>query len=263
MKRCSDISYYQVMIVSLVLSGALALACQPGWAAGNPAELSVGRAVPFLGSLLDKETGLLRQNPQSKDYWLCPDNLLAAQALKATEAGQIVAAALAKHRPARTGKFTALCGKAGGKAAFFESDLVTVSRLGPKRVRTEKQSGRKIERWNEQADYLFLAAINEKDPRMGKAHFHRALRMWDNAGFLDKSVFHRQFYSAETLGLALVAGSRVQADLPMKAKILQQLARQQDDSGGFAPDFSKDGKPAGMASAKTTSIVLLGLASTP
>ncbi|MBI5884129.1 MAG: hypothetical protein HZB91_13625 [Elusimicrobia bacterium] len=251
------------MLASLGLSAALALAGHPGWAAGNPAELSVGRAVSFLGSLLDKETGLLRQNPQSKDYWLCPDNLLAVQALKATEAGRIVGAALAKHRPAKTGKFRALFGGAGGKAAFFESDLVTVARLGPKRVRTEKQSERKVERWNEVADYLFLAAIDEKDPRMGRAHFHRALRMWDDTGFLDKEVFHRQFYSAETLGLALIAGGRVQADLPMKTKILQQLARQQDASGGFAPDFSGDGKPAGMASAKTTSIVLLGLASTP
>lgn len=245
-------------VLALVLAHAA-----PVRAAGSPPELSVGRAVAFLGSLLDPEVGLLKQHPGSKDYWLCPDNLLAAKALERTEAGKILAAALSRHGGQRSGKFQVLFGGTGPATAFFEPDLVTVSRPGAKRVRTEKPSSRKVERWNENADLLFLAALAEPKRDMGRAHFHRALRMWDGAGFLDKGVFHRQFYSAETLGLALLAADRLKSDLPMRPKILLQLARQQDASGGFVPDYARDGTATGPASAKTTSVVLLGLAAGP
>jgi hypothetical protein len=226
----------------------------------------------FLSSLLDPELGLVKQNPDSKDYWLCPDNMLAQRALKATEAGRIIGTALARRAGVKAaGKFTPLLetGGAGAflgpgsKAAFFETDLVTVSRTGTKRERTEVRTSRKVERWNEQADHLFIAAAAEKDRGMGRAHFYRALRMWDGVGFLDKSVFHRQSYSAETLGLALLAAGKVSVDLPIRPRILAQLALQQDASGGFAPDFDKDGKAAGLPSAKTTSVILLGLAAGP
>ncbi|MBI5622529.1 MAG: hypothetical protein HY924_01985 [Elusimicrobia bacterium] len=246
-----------------IVLAALALGLSvTAWAKPEP-ELSVGRAMSFLSSLLDKEVGLLKQDPRSKDYWLCPDNLLAVQALKATEAGRLVAGGLKKRQHAKAGKFKALFGHRQAKSAFFETELVTVARLGDKRVRTEKESSKEVQRWNEQADLLFLAAVMEKDRAMGKARLHRALKMWDGTGFLDKNVFHRQYYSAETLALALLAAGRLGVDLPMRSKILAQLARQQDGSGGFAPDFGKDSKPAGLASAKTTSLVLLGLAASP
>ncbi|MBI5211517.1 MAG: hypothetical protein HY927_16205 [Elusimicrobia bacterium] len=267
------------MNLPLLAAVCLAWSAGPSWAGPAPrtatadakppvqadpgAEPSAGAALGYLEGMFDPGVGLLRQLKGSNDYWLFQDNYLAARVLAADrpKLAEKIRTALARHPAAGGGRIEIVFDEIDKPMIFRESELVTVSKIGEKRVRTERLTDRKVDRWEENADLLFLAAIARRKtaPATALAHYRKAVMMWDGQGFLDKESFHTQLYSTRKLGLALLAARKLGEKLPQRRQIIGRLALQQDSSGGFVADYDRDGRPVGVPTVETTCLVLLGL----
>ncbi|MBI4679056.1 MAG: hypothetical protein HY748_15880 [Elusimicrobia bacterium] len=248
---------------------AAALAC--ALAGAGPLEGAAGpsatEAERFVESLFDPQAGLVRSSARGGEFWLYPDNDLAARVLARNkpDIARRIRASLAGFKAPRPGLIESALDAGGKLLPFHETELVTLSSLGGRRIRTERRTSRKIERWNERADLLLLEALAESktDPALASSRFHRAMRMWDGKGFLDQPAFFAQAYSSRNLALALLAAARLRQDLPMRREIMRQLVRQQGSSGGVAPDYGKDRRPLGASDAQTTCLAILALDASP
>lgn len=247
-----------VWVVAAVLA---ADAAQTGAGRSWAERIEAGRA--FLTNLFDPELELVPEYAGAKVYWLYHDNYLAAQVLDGPrpDLARRIRAAMARYGVTRSGKIELLFGDPQAGLPFRTHVLTNVAQVGAKLIRTERVGERLLTDWEQYADLLWLAAISmAKDaPEQARQHFEAALALWDGQGFCDRVTRHNGLYSTYKLALALIAAERLGQPLPLRAAVLDRLARLQSSAGGWITDYTAAGQPRGLANVETTCLVLLAL----
>lgn len=230
---------------------------------GPPSARAVAQGYRFLESLFDESLDLLPEYAGASVYWLYHDNYLAAKLLepRRPDLAQRLRAAVRRHGARASGKIEILFDEAPDPLPFRQFELRTVTRIGPKTIRTEILKPDPLVGWESYADLLLMAsrATAHTQPAAARAHLESALRLWDGHGFDDPARRTLGRYSTYKLALALIAARHLGRDLPMREPILARLERQQADSGGWITDYDAAGRPVGVANVETTCLVLLAL----
>jgi arylsulfatase A-like enzyme len=244
-----------------VLAWILSLA----WTGAEPARtspaLQLERGEQFLTNLFEPALELLPEYAGAKVYWLYHDNYLAAKLLdsRRPDLAQRIRSAIRRYGIERSGKIEILFGEAPEPLPFRHYVLTNVAQADGRTIRTEQVAGAPWAGWEAYADLLFMAALAEApaQPDAARAHFSRALALWDGRGFEDQAV--RGTYATYKLALAVITGARLHAELPMREAVLDRLAALQSPSGGWITDYDAAGQPRGLANVETTCTVMLAL----
>jgi len=233
------------------------------------AEASFSREITsgerFLTNLFDPTLDLLPEYHSAKVYWLYHDNYLAAKILKSSrpDLANRIEAAIRGFGVSRSGKIEILFNEATNGFPFRTYELLNVTNMAGKIVRTERVTDKPLKGWDAYADLELMAAIakSKTAPEEATAYFNKALGLWDGHGFADPAFKHGDLYATYKLALAIICADRLNQQLPFRSEVLQQLRKLQSSSGGWITDYDGDGKPHGFANVETTCFALLALRS--
>ena len=219
----------------------------------------------FLTNLFEPGLDLLPEYREAKVYWLYHDNYLAAKVLKASrpDLATRIEAAIRGFGVMTSGKIEILFNEAPNGFPFRIYELLDVTNIAGKTIRTERVTGELLKGWDAYADLLLMAGIakSKTAPDEAKDYFGKALALWDGRGFADPAFKHRHVYATYKLALAILCADTLNQNLPFRSEALQQLAKLQSASGGWITDYDRDGKPRGLANVETTCFALLALRS--
>jgi hypothetical protein len=176
-----------------------------------------------------------------------------------TAMSEAIAGAIRKHHVTGSGKIEIVLGEAKAPLPFRRYELVEVTRIGQRIIKSERVTAELLRDWEGYADLLLMASIAEPELAKARAHFDAARKMWDGRGFADVVVAKTRQYATYKLALALRAAKLRGFDLPEAGAIRQQLLARQNVDGGFITDYSAEGKNLGMANVETTSLAVLAL----
>lgn len=248
--------------LSFLLLTACAAVARPAETAVNPTPVpfqpAIGRALAFLARQFDGDVGLFRRSPGSEvgEFWLAPDNLLALETLRVASADALAAAVEAGlgAQGAPEGALTELL---RGEVLPWPPHT-TVQTAVASGVWQETATGTGVvAAWESSSELALWGALNawNADERDEAARrYALALAAFDGDGFRDAAFDGR--YTTHTLALALLVGRKI--GMPFDKRLLDALSARQLESGGFAADYTADGKQ-GEADTPTTALALLAL----
>jgi hypothetical protein len=229
--------------------------------ASVPAAIEAGER--FLTNLFDASLDLLPEYKGAKVYWLFHDNYLAAKILgqRHPAVAKRIQASMQRFGVTHSGKIEIVFDPPPNALPFRNYQLVTVTNLAGKQIRTERVTDKVLSGWKEYADLLLLAAIAQSgtNAAAGRQCFKEAMTMWDGHGFNDRASQTQHLYATYKLALALLASERLDRFPPEIPKVLEQLRKLQQPSRGWVTDYNRDGQPRGMANVETTCLALLAL----
>jgi hypothetical protein len=221
----------------------------------------VSRGEKFLVGLFDPTMDLLPEYAGAKVYWLYHDNYLAAKVLEGVD-DELVRRIRERIRSAgvaSSGKIEILFGELDHPLPFKQFELLRVTSVGEKEIRTERVTTKDLRGWQEYADLLALRVLGKPDDDEARQSFDRLMAMWDGKGFADRVTEVHRMYATYKLALAILASQKLGKKIRFKDEIVSQLAAVQEESGGFRTDYDLQGKPLGLANVETTSMVVLAL----
>lgn len=245
------------------LSSTLSLVGSAAYAsADDQLQQAITKGRQFLVDLLDPTLDLLPEYRGSKTYWLFHDNYLAAQVLRTShpEIANKIDAALKREKVTSSGKIEILFRTAKYMAESHHHELTEVRKVGDKIIKTERTTEKVNKQWQEYADLLFFAGLNERFCGVyAGGLIDSALKMWDGQGFNDAATKAQKHYATYKLALARIAETRFANQNLLSASFLPKLLKLQDKSGGWITDYDTTGKPLGFANVETTCLVLMAL----
>ncbi len=215
----------------------------------------------FLVGLFDPSVELLPEYAGSKVYWLYHDNYLAAKVLEGVDDGlaKRIRERIRSAGVASSGKIEILFGEVEHPLPFKQFELLPVTNVGEKEIRTERVTNKELRGWQEYADLLALRVLGKSDDDEARQSFNRLTAMWDGKGFADRVTKVHRMYATYKLALALLASRKLGNKFVFEEEILSRLASLQEESGGFRTDYDLEGKPLGFSNVETTSMVILAL----
>ena len=217
----------------------------------------------FLAELFDPGLDLLPEYAGAKVYWLYHDNYLAAKLLKPSHPALAKRIETAMHSfgVSHSGKIEILFNQATNAFPFRNYELLDVTNIAGKLIRTERVTEKVLKGWDAYADLLFMGAIAKSTsaPEEAKRYFEKGLALWDGRGFADPAFKKGNLYASYKLALAILAADVLKQKLPFRSDALQQLRKLQSSTGGWITDYSQDGQPHGLANVETTCLVLMAL----
>ncbi len=224
-------------------------------------EISAGER--FLADLFDPGLDLLPEYAGAKVYWLYHDNYLAAKLLKPSHPALARRIETAMHNfgVSHSGKIEILFDEAPKAFPFRHYELLDVTNIASKLIRTERVTDKVLQGWDAYADLLLMAAIakSRTAPQEAKRYFGQAITLWDGHGFADPAFKKGGFYATYKLALAIVSADVLKQKLPFRSLAIQQLTKLQSSTGGWITDYFPDGQPNGLANVETTCLALLAL----
>jgi hypothetical protein len=225
----------------------------------------IRRGEKFLVDLFDPSLDLLPEYPGSKTYWLYHDNYLAAKILDGVEPAlaERIRAKIRSAGVASSGKIEILFGEVAHPLPFKQFELLRVSMVGDKEIRTERVTDREMKGWQEYADLLALRVLGKPDDAEARESLDRLISSWDGRGFADRVTKVRPMYATYKLALGLLAAQRLGVRFEFEADLIARLQSLQGDAGGWITDYDLDLRPVGFANVETTSMVLLALRGLP
>jgi len=222
----------------------------------------IERGERFLTNLFDPSLQLLPEYKASRTYWLFHDNYLAAHLLAASrpELSRKIRSSLTRFGFTNSGKIEIVFGEAPRPLPFRTYVLTNVMAVDGKTIKTELVTTNILKGWEQYADLLLLASLEESRSALVDARkdFDRAAAMWDGEGFKDAATKHSGIYATYKLALYVIAADRLKISPPHRAEVLACLLAMQSAEGGWITDY-KDGKPVGLANVETTCLALLSL----
>jgi len=229
----------------------------------SPFSNEISRGESFLTNLFEPDLNLLPEYRGAKVYWLYHDNYLAAKVLKSSRpdlAGRIEAS-IRRFGVTNSGKIELLFNEAPKAFPFHTYQLLDVTNIAGKSIRTERIVDEVLKGWEAYADLLLMAGIAKSNtaPDEAKGYFNKALALWDGRGFVDPAFKHRRIYATYKLALAIMCADALNQNLPFRSEALQALKKLQSDSGGWITDYDRDSKPRGMPNVETTCLAILAL----
>jgi hypothetical protein len=252
--------------VLILLAGCFLLAAA---VAGQEADATVSMSQQmssgehFLSGLFDRQLELLPEYDGAKIYWLYHDNYLAAKLLKEAdpELSRRIAAAMRGFGVSHSGKIELLFDEAPKAFPFRMYELVDVTNLFGKRIRTERVTEKLLEKWDAYADLLLMAAIAKAktEPEQARDYFQQANALWDGHGFADPASRKSGLYATYKLALSLLAADRIGKNASFAPEARKLLRNLQAPTGGWITDYDLEGKPRGLANVETTCLVLMAL----
>lgn len=250
--------------VAIALSLCFTLMLQSGLQTAEASlspEIASGQR--FLTNLFDPTLDLLAEYRGAKVYWLYHDNYLAAKILKFSrpDLATRIEAAIHRFGVSQSGKIEILFNEAPGGFPFHTYELLGVTNIAGKIIRTERVTAKPLKGWEGYADLLLMAALAKEKtaPEEAKGYFERGLLLWDGRGFADPAFKANHLYATYKLALAIFTADLIHQPLPFRSDALQQLMKLQSASGGWITDYDHEGKPRGLANVETTCIALLAL----
>ncbi len=231
--------------------------------AERPFSPEIASGERFLTNLFNPGLDLLPEYHGARVYWLYHDNYLAAKLLKSSHPDLASRIETAIHRfgVSRSGKIELLFGEATNAFPFRTYQLLDVTNIAGKVIRTERVTTNLLKGWDAYADLLLMAAIakarNSHD--QAKGYFDKALTLWDGHGFIDPAFKKNHLYATYKLALAILAANAVNQKLAFRSEALEQLRKLQSPTGGWITDYDRDGQPRGLANVETTCLVLMAL----
>ena len=229
----------------------------------SPFSQEITKGESFLTNLFEPGLDLLPEYRGAKVYWLYHDNYLAAKVLKSPrpDLAARIEAAIRRFGVTNSGKIELLFNEAPNAFPFHTYQLLDVTNIAGKSIRTERIMDELLKGWDAYADLLLMAAIvkAETAPDEAKGYFSKAVGFWDGRGFVDPAFKHRNVYATYKLALAIMCADALNQTLPFRSEALQQLKKLQSPSGGWITDYDRGGKPRGMANVETTCLALLAL----
>ncbi len=215
----------------------------------------------FLVGLFDPTMDLLPEYPGSTVYWLYHDNYLAAKVLEGVDDDLVkrIRGRIRSAGVASSGKIEILFGEVDHPLPFKQFELLPVTSVGEKEIRTERVTHKELRGWQEYADLLALRVLGKSDDEEARQSFDRLTAQWDGKGFADRVTEVHSMYATYKLALALLASQKLREEFAFRDEILSRLASVQEESGGFRTDYDREGKPLGFANVETTSMVVLAL----
>jgi len=225
-------------------------------------ELTSGRR--FLTNLFDRTLDLLPEYRGAKVYWLYHDNYLAAKVLKSSrpDLAARIEKAMQRFGVSHSGKIEILFDEAPNGFPFHAYELLEVTNVAGKIIRTERVTGKPLKGWDAYADLLLMAAMvkSKTAPEEAKNYFEKALALWDGHGFADAAFKKNHLYATYKLALAIFAADVTHQKLPFRSEALKQLLKLQSTAGGWITDYDSRGNPRGLANVETTCLALMALA---
>src|ERR1043166_7886818 len=247
----------QILLLFLVLFTPLHLH------ASSPFFPEITAGEKFLTNLFDPGLELLPEYRGAKVYWLYHDNYLAAKLLTNSypEMARRIRAGMQRFGVSQSGKIEILFGEAPDPFPFRNYQLLDVTNVSGKLIRTERVTPTLLKGWDAYADLLLMAVIvKSKDaPREADAYFQKALALWDGHGFADPASKKNGIYATYKLALGLLAAHSINQKPPFQPAAIAQLKMLQSPAGGWITDYDARGKPHGLPNVETTCLVLLAL----
>jgi len=220
---------------------------------------------------------LIRESPNANPgiYWLFSDNYLAFLALRdaESETASRIWEALEGYDYDHSQRWKALEGKVV-PVDLFATGVTAENITGeqPQQIRTEIPDPQiHMQDWQEYADRLLMAAINEANQGDGEEAlglFEKAQMMFDGSGLADRVFEVHGYYATYKLALYLLAADRLDIVLAERQKVedlLLSLQEKDPDSnrfGGVYTEYDLEGNPYPHTdtNTETTSLALLALA---
>jgi len=217
----------------------------------------------FLVHLFEPGLDLLPEYRGATVYWLYHDNYLAGKILQPSrpDLARKINTAIHRFGVTQSGKIELLFGEAKQPLPFRTYQLIEVTHISGKIIKTERVTNNPLKGWEAYADLLLMASIAEakSNPGAAKTNYDRALRLWDGHGFSDPAQKKSGLYATYKLALALIAANALGEPLPFRVEALDQLKRLQGPAGGWITDYTAAGKGHGLANVETTCLALLAL----
>ena len=222
-------------------------------------EISAGER--FLADLFDPTLDLLPEYSGAKVYWLFHDNYLAAKLLQSTrpDLSARIKTGIRRFGVSRSGKIEILFNEVPNALPFRGYQLLTVTNIAGKIIRTERVTTNILKGWEQYADLLLLSAIAKAKaaPSEAEHDFRQALALWEGRGFADAVFKKHHLHATYKLALAIIAAEALKQKLPFESEAFAQLQKLQSKQGGWITDYDAEGHPHGVANVETTCLVLL------
>jgi len=233
------------------------------WSADHGFAAEIRKGEEFLAKLFEPGLDLLPEYKGAKVYWLYHDNYLAAKLLEPShpDLARRIHSSIHRFGVEQSGKIELLFGEAKKPVPFRTYQLLEVTNVSGKIIKTERVTNNLLKGWEAYSDLLLMAAIAQakSEPREARTNYHRALQLWDGHGFADPAQKKSGIYATYKLALAIIAADTLGESLPFRAGTIEQLKRLQSDSGGWITDYTSTGTAHGLANVETTCIALLAL----
>jgi hypothetical protein len=247
----------------LVLWGVCFLHETVAWSANEEFAAEIRKGEEFLANLFEPGLDLLPEYKGAKVYWLYHDNYLAAKLLEPShpDLARRIQSAIHRFGVEQSGKIELLFGEAKRPVPFRTYQLLEVTNVSGKVIKTERVTNNLLKGWEAYADLLLMASIAQakSELREAKTNYHRALQLWDGRGFADPAQTKSGIYATYKLALAIVAADALGESLPFRSGAVEQLRRLQSNSGGWITDYTSTGSPHGLANVETTCLTLIAL----
>ena len=217
----------------------------------------------FLAELYDPALDLLPEYHGARVYWLYHDNYLAAKLLDQSrpDMARHIRASMHQFGGFYSGKVEILFGEATNGFPFHTYQLLDVTNISGKIIRTERVTSHLLKGWDAYGDLLLMAALarSHEDTVEARSYLDKAVRLWDGHGFADPASKKSHLYATYKLALAILAADALQRPLLFKDDLVRQVRRLQSNAGGWITDYDSDGNPHGLSNVETTCMVLLAL----